>query len=126
MGQLGLADTLKLLAAGYKKKDIDAMAALDEKDPEPKQNDKKDPEQDDKKDPEQDDKKGPEQDDKKGPEPEPDYKKLFEESQTKQKELEEKIKKIQKDNINKNSAPDAAEAKKKEQESLLNMVKGYM
>ena len=124
MGQLGLADTLKLLAAGYKKKDIDAMYALDE------QNDKKDPEpapdpEPKKKDPEpaqdpEPKKKDPE------PEPEPDYKKLFEESQTKQKELEEKIKKIQKDNINNNSAPDAAEAKKKEQESLLNMVKGYM
>ena len=120
MAQLGLADTLKLLAAGYKKKDIDAMYALDEKDsepapdPEPK---KEDPE------PAQDPepkKEAPE------PEPEPDYKKLFEESNEKQKELEEKIKKIQKDNINNDSSPDAAEAKKKEQESLLNMVKGYM
>ena len=107
MAQLGIADTLKLLAAGYKKKDIDAMAALD---------DKKDPE------PEPD----PQPDDKKDPEPEPDYKKLFEESQEKQKELEDKIKKIQKDNINTDSAPDAAEAKKKEHDSLINMVKGYM
>ena len=107
MAQLGIADTLKLLAAGYKKKDIDAMAALD---------DKKDPE------PVPD----PQPDDKKDPEPEPDYKKLFEESKEKQKELEEKIKKIQKDNINKDSAPEAAEAKKKEHDSLINMVKGYM
>lgn len=124
MAQLGIADTLKLLAAGYKKKDIDAMTALDE------QNDKKDPEQkpqpDDKKDPEPEPDPQPTPDDKKDPVPEPDYKKLFEESQEKQKELEEKIKKIQKDNINKDSAPDAAEAKKKEHDSLINMVKGYM
>lgn len=124
MAQLGIADTLKLLAAGYKKKDIDAMAALDEKD------DKKDPEPSQDPEPKKEDPE-PAQDPepkKEDPEPEqePDYKKLFEESQTKQKELEEKIKKIQKDNINKDSAPDAAEAKKKEQESLLNMVKGYM
>lgn len=122
MAQLGIADTLKLLAAGYKKKDIDAMTALDE------QNDNKDPEQkpqpDDKKDPEP--APDPQPDDKKDPEPEPDYKKLFEESQEKQKELEDKIKKIQKDNINTDSAPDAAEAKKKEHDSLINMVKGYM
>lgn len=122
MAQLGIADTLKLLAAGYKKKDIDAMTALDE------QNDNKDPEQkpqpDDKKDPEPE--PDPQPDDKNDPEPEPDYKKLFEESQEKQKELENKIKKIQKDNINKDSGPDAEEAKKKEHDSLINMVKGYM
>ena len=122
MAQLGIADTLKLLAAGYKKKDIDAMTALDE------QNNNNDPEQkpqpDDKKDPEPE--PDPQPDDKKDPEPEPDYKKLFEESQEKQKELEDKIKKIQKDNINTDSAPDAAEAKKKEHDSLINMVKGYM
>ena len=122
MAQLGIADTLKLLAAGYKKKDIDAMTALDE------QNNNNDPEQkpqpDDKKDPEPE--PDPQPDDKKDPESEPDYKKLFEESKEKQKELEEKIKKIQKDNINKDSAPDAAEAKKKEHDSLINMVKGYM
>ncbi len=121
MAQLGIADTLKLLAAGYKKKDIDAMAALDDKkDPEPEP----DPQPDDKKDPEPE--PDPQPDDKKDPEPEPDYKKLFEESQEKQKELEDKIKKIQKDNINTDSAPDAAEAKKKEHDSLINMVKGYM
>lgn len=124
MAQLGIADTLKLLAAGYKKKDIDAMTALDE------QNNNKDPEQkpqpDDKKDSEPEPDPQPTPDDKKDSEPEPDYKKLFEESQEKQKELENKIKKIQKDNINKDSAPDAAEAKKKEHDSLINMVKGYM
>lgn len=120
MAQLGIADTLKLLAAGYKKKDIDAMTALDEKEPEPAP----DPEPK-KEDPEPAQDPEPKKDDPE-PEPEPDYKKLFEESQEKQKELEEKIKKIQKDNINKDSGPDAAEAKKKEQDSLLNMVKGYM
>ena len=30
MAQIGLADTLKLLAAGYKKKDIEALASIDE------------------------------------------------------------------------------------------------
>lgn len=123
MAQLGIADTLKLLAAGYKKKDIDAMAALDDKkDPEPEP----EPQPDDKKDPKPAPDPQPTPDDNKDPEPEPDYKKLFEESKEKQKELEDKIKKIQKDNINKDSAPDAAEAKKKEHDSLINMVKGYM
>ena len=124
MAQLGLADTLKLLAAGYKKKDIDAMAALDEKEPEPAPD--PEPKKEDPKPAQDPEPKKEDIEPEKEPEQEPDYKKLFEESKEKQKELEEKIKKIQKDNINNDSSPDAAEAKKKEQESLLNMVKGYM
>ena len=123
MAQLGIADTLKLLAAGYKKKDIDAMAALDENEEKKEEPDKK---EEKKEEPDKKEEKKEEPDKKEEKKEEPDYKKLFEESQTKQKELEEKIKKIQKDNINNDSAPDAAEAKKKEQESLLNMIKGYM
>ena len=38
MAKVGLADTLKLLSAGYKKKDIDALAAIDEENtPDPEQ-----------------------------------------------------------------------------------------
>ena len=117
MKQIGLAKTLELLAAGYKKKDIEALAALDE------QEDKKDPEPDDKKDPE------PEPDDKN----DPDYKAQWEEAtkqmnelQEKLKESEDRLKKLQQENINRDSAPAAAEAKQKEAESLQNLVKSFM
>lgn len=121
MKQIGLAKTLELLAAGYKKKDIEALAALDEqedkKDPEPEPNDKKDPE--------------PEPDDKK--EADPDYKAKWEDAtnkmnelQKKLKESEDRLKKLQQENINRDSGPAAAEAKQKETDSLLNMVKSFM
>lgn len=119
MKQIGLAKTLELLAAGYKKKDIEALAALDE------QEDKKDPE------PEPDDKKDPEPDVKK--DPDPDYKSQWEEAtkqmnelQEKLKESEDRLKKLQQENINRDSAPAAAEAKQKEAESLQNLVKSFM
>lgn len=117
MKQIGLAKTLELLAAGYKKKDIEALAALDEqedkKDPEPEPDPQPDPE--------------PEQD------PEPDYKSKYEQAQkdnqdlqTKLKESEDRLKKLQQENINRDSGPAAAEAKQKETDSLLNMVKSFM
>ena len=118
MAKVGLKDTLTLLAKGYTKKDIDALAEIDEQNeaqpeapaapiitdsvpaPAPV------PEEDKKIDPE--------------------MVKQMEELQAKLKESEEKLKKLQKENINQDSAPAAAEAKQKETESLLSMVRGFM
>lgn len=119
MAKVGLKDTLTLLAKGYTKKDIDALAEIDE------QNEAAQPE-------------APaapiitESVPAPAPVPEEDKKidpemvKQMEDLQAKLKESEEKLKKLQKENINKDSAPAAAEAKQKETESLLNMVRGFM
>lgn len=127
MAKVGLADTLKLLAAGYKKKDIDTLAAIDEEaeGSVPGNNADINPsapiitESAPAQAPEA---PAPEEDKKITP----DLTKQMEELQAKLKESEEKLKKLQKDNINSDSAPNAAEAKKKEQESLVNMVRGFM
>ncbi len=118
MAKVGLKDTLTLLAKGYSKKDIDALAEIDEQN-EAKQQETPAP------DPVPDpvpDAPVPEDDKKIDPE----MVKQMEELQAKLKESEEKLKKLQKENINSDSAPDAVEAKKKEQESLVNMVRGFM
>ena len=115
MAQIGLADTLKLLAAGYKKKDIEALASIDSaKDPKP------DPEPDPKPNPEPD----PEPDPK--PDPEPDYKALLEAKEKELKEIQEKLTKAQADNTHKDSTASADEAKKKEAETLTNLVRSFM
>lgn len=119
MKQIGLAKTLELLAAGYKKKDIEALAALDEQATEEQQEDT------------------PETSQLPDPEPkkeaDPDYKAKWEDATNKMNELQEKLKesedrlkKLQQENINRDSGPAAAEAKKKETDSLLNMVKSFM
>ena len=111
MTKVGLKETLSLLAAGYKKKDIEALAAIDE-------------EQDQKEEqPAPDSELEKKEEDK---EPEPDYKTMYEELLKKNQETENKINKIQQDNIHKDSAPAAAEAKAKEAESLTNMVRSFM
>ena len=118
MAKVGLKDTLTLLAKGYTKKDIDALAEIDEQNEAEKQEI-----------PAPDPAPAPAP---AAPEPEEDKKidpemvKQMEDLQAKLKESEEKLKKLQKENINSDSAPDAAEAKKKEQESLVNMVRGFM
>lgn len=120
MAKVGLKDTLALLAAGYKKKDIDALAELDDANevqqqevpapiitesvPAPVT---------------------PSQDEE-----------LKAQLEAKQKELEElkaqleskddKLKKVQQENIHQNSAPMAEEQKAKQQDSLLNLVRGFM
>ena len=105
MAKVGLKDTLTLLAKGYTKKDIDALAEIDE------QNEAAQPEApaapiitDSVPAP------VPEEDNK----PDSEMVKQMEELQAKLKESEEKLKKLQKENINKDSAPAAAEAKQKE------------
>lgn len=124
MAKVGLKDTLTLLAKGYTKKDIDALAAIDEeaKGSVPGDNADINP-------------SAPiitdsapapapiQEEDKK---PDPEMVKQMEELQAKLKESEEKLKKLQKENINKDSAPAAAEAKQKETDSLLNLVRGFM
>ena len=116
MAKVGLKDTLTLLAKGYSKKDIDALAEIDE------QNEAQQQEA-----PAADPLPAapapvPEEDKKIDPE----MVKQMEELQAKLKESEEKLKKLQKENINKDSAPLSEEVKKKEQESLLNMARSFM
>ena len=117
MAKVGLKDTLTLLAKGYTKKDIDALAEIDE------QNEAAQPEAP----------AAPIITDsvpapvpEEGKKPDPEMLKHMEELQAKLKESEEKLKKLQKENINQDSAPAAAEAKQKEQESLINMVRSFM
>lgn len=122
MAKVGLKDTLSLLAKGYSKKDIDELAAIDEaqeaqaehKTEEPAKNEKQ--------------------------EIIPEMQAQMDElrSQIKEKEeqlaqltqakdaAEAKVTKLQQDNVHSNSAPAAAEAKKEEQESLVNMVRSFM
>ena len=108
MAKVGLKDTLTLLAKGYSKKDIDALAEIDEQNEKQQETPAPDP--------------VPEEDKKIDPE----MVKQMEELQAKLKESEEKLKKLQKENINKDSAPLSEEAKKQERESLLNMARSFM
>ena len=117
MAQIGLADTLKLLAAGYKKKDIEALASIDEtpmeQGPDLVTTQTAKPSED----------PAPASEDK---EEEPDYKKLYDETVNKLDDLKKKLDKLQQDKTHKDSAPAAAEAKQKEAESLTNLVRGFM
>ena len=122
MAKVGLKDTLALLAKGYSKKEIDALAAVDE------ENENTDPEvpapviTDSTPAPQPD--KDPEQ-----PEPsdpaEPDYKQLYEEQLKKNKEQDEQIKKIQKKNINTNSLPDLEIERQKAHDSLIDSLRSF-
>ena len=113
MAKVGLKDTLSLLAKGYSKKEIDALAAIDEEAESNKEAEAPDP--------------VPE-----APAPaaasedEPDYKKMYEDLLAKHEKTENTLKQIQKDNVHKDSAPAAAEARKQEAESLTNLVRGFM
>lgn len=116
MAKVGLKETLALLAAGYKKKEIEALAEIDleevEKEPEvpaPIITDS-----------------APAPVPEKEADPEPDYKAMYEELLEKNKKTEATVTKLQQDNIHKDSAPAAAEAKAKENESLQALVRSYM
>ena len=114
MAKVGLKDTLALLAKGYSKKEIDALAAIDEENetnPEPDPVPETPP---------------PAPEPETPADPEPDYKALYEEQLKKTKEAEEKTKKIQQDNVHKNSEPAAAEQKKQEADALTALVRSYM
>lgn len=114
MAKVGLADTLKLLSAGYKKKDIDALAAIDEEIAAASEEHKE----------EAPAKHENQEEDKK--KEEPDYKKLYEELKAAKDETDTKLSKLQQDNVHKNSAPAAEKAKKEEQDALSNMVRSFM
>lgn len=117
MAQIGLKETLSLLAAGYKKKDIEALAAIDEQETEDNEQNVEEPA------------KNEIQENEKSEE-------LKAQLEEKQKELdslleqlkanEEKLTKLQQDNIHKDSSPAVAESKKAQQDSLINLVRGFM
>ena len=115
MSKVGLKDTLSLLAKGYSKKEIDALAAIDEEAESGKEAEAPAPDP------------VPE-----APAPaaasddEPDYKKMYEDLLAKHEKTENTLKQIQKDNVHKDSAPAAAEARKQEAESLTALVRGFM
>jgi len=117
MPKVGLKDTLRLMAAGYSKKEIDNLAAIDEenekedkKDPAPAPEDKKEP--------------APAPEDKK--EPAPDYKKLYEDLKKENDKTKADLTKLQQDNVHKDSTPDKEKAAKEQQESLLSLVSSFM
>lgn len=123
MSKVGLKETLTLLAAGYKKKDIDALAAIDEDAEGGVPGNNADP--------------NPSApvitDSAPAPAPDPEEKKIdpdmvkqMEELQAKLKESEEKLKKLQQDNVHKDSAPAYEEIKKKQEEDLQSLFRSYM
>ena len=114
MPKVGLKDTLALLAKGYSKKEIDALAAVDEEHEQEEISKNENQEKEEKPAPVEEKKD------------EPDYKAMYEELLEKNKKTEETIKKIQKDNINSDSSPAAEEQLKAQQESLTNLVRGFM
>lgn len=124
MAKVGLKETLSLLAAGYKKKDIEALAAIDEEleDKSLSSTGSQEIVSDNK----SQDLESPEIQKEVTTDPEPDYKKMYEELLEKNKQTEAKVTKLQQDNVHKDSAPDAAEARKNEQEALVNMVRSFM
>ena len=111
MPKVGLKETLSLLAAGYKKKDIEALAAVDEEQEQVEiskhENQEKEILVEEKKD-------------------EPDYKVMYEELLEKNKQTEAKVTKLQQENVHRDMAPAAAEERQKAQESLLDTVRSYM
>lgn len=113
MAKVGLKETLALLAAGYKKKDIEALAAADE-------DQNKDPEPDPQPDPEPDPQPDPQ------PDPEPDYKQLYEDLKKQSEADKATITKLQQNNIHKDSTPGSEEARQKEQESLIELFRSSM
>ena len=116
MAKVGLKDTLALIAKGYTKKEIDALAAIDEEDG--KQEEEQAAPAEDKK--AQDDAAAEESN------PEPDYKSMYEELQTKNKELEETVTKLQQSNVNKDSSKAVDENRKEQSEALTNLVRSFM
>ena len=111
MAKVGLKDTLALLAKGYSKKEIDALAAVDEENEAEQKEEAPAPAP------------APVEEKK---EEVPDYKAMYEDLLAKNKESEAKITKLQKDNIHKDSSEISYEEKKKEEESLQALVRGFM
>lgn len=131
MPKLGLKDVLSLRAAGYSKKEIEALAAVDEENenkkqeaPAPDQKQSEAPAPDE-------DKKAQDAADKES-NPEPDYKQLYEDlkkqQEVKDKEIKEKdetIKKIQKTNINENNLPEIEKTRLENENSLIDALRSF-
>ncbi len=124
MAKVGLKDTLTLLAKGYSKKEIDALAELDEQtaDQAPASEDKK----------EQDQKSEVVTESTPVSDPEPDYKTMYEdllkEKEAKEKEIKDKdeqIKEIQKDNIHEDNLPEIEKTYEEEQASLIDAIRSF-
>lgn len=112
---IGLGDTLQLLKAGYKKKDIDALIAQDEEE-------KKKADSDSSKVgevPPAPSSQGKQEDT-------PDYKKMYEELLEKNKKTEAELTSIQSKNIQTDMSGDAQKAKEEEKASLLDSIKSFM
>lgn len=123
MAKVGLKDTLALLAKGYSKKDIDELAAIDDRMEEEKaEHIIEEPAKHEKQ--------------EITPEMQAQMDELLSQIKEKEEQLaqltqekdaaEAKVTKLQQDNIHENSAPMAEEAKKAEQESLNSLVRSYM
>ena len=115
MAKVGLRETLALLAAGYKKKDIEALAEIDAELESKAEEDVPAPAPV----PEQPKNEKQEND-------EPDYKALYEELKKKNEESQAKITKLQQDNIHADSAPAVEEQRQQQQDDLLSMVRTFM
>lgn len=120
MAKVGLKDTLALLAKGYSKKEIDALAAIDD---ESEQEVQAAPAEDTKA---QDDAAAEESN------PEPDYKTLYEEllkeKEAKDQEIKDKdeqIKEIQKDNIHEDNLPEIEKSYQEEHDSLVDAIRSF-
>lgn len=119
MPKVGLKDTLTLLAKGYSKKEIDALAAEDEeqdKDPAPAPAPVPEPEPAPAPEPAPDDKT----------DPEPDYKKMYEDLKKVNDETKEKLTKLQQKNVHADSTPDSDKQKEEQAKSLTELVRGFM
>ena len=109
MAQVGLKETLSLLAAGYKKKDIEALAAIDEQEAQNAEEEKPAEKQPEEK-----------------PEEGTDYKEMYEALLKEKEAADKQLKNLQQDNVHANSAPMAEEQRKAQQDSLTNLVRGFM
>lgn len=112
---IGLKDTLTLLKSGMSLQEIKEREALDQIPDEHKAEE-----------PAAAPISGDTDEPADAPEPEPDYKKLYEELKTKTEKDLEDLKALQAEKIHENNAPLAEEAKKKELDSLHNMVRSFM
>lgn len=117
MAKVGLKDTLALLAKGYSKKEIDALAAVDEENEAEQKDEAPAPAQ------------APVEEKK---EEEPDYKAMYEELVAKRledaeilKKKDEQIKNIQKTNINSNVLPDIEKSRQEAQDSLIDALRSF-
>ena len=120
MAKVGLKDTLRLMAAGYTKKEIDALAAADDEQEKEEKEEKKDP---DVPAPVITDSK-PAAEEKK--DPEPDYKEMYEKLKKENEANKATITKLQQDNVHKDSTPDAEKTQKEQAESLNALVRSFM